>query len=258
MSLTDSWATHAIAVLTGLIPFAVYLLTSQKKILGYSVLTNAPIITINQADMVGRIVVSLDGKPVTGLRSVQIFLQNIGTKDIENQDVHLSFPVPVEIIGSQYQYDPPASSPHLEIIGKNQHSLTLGLMNPGDKVLVSFLTINNETGRYSVIAKGPNMKVKKFEPKLFVSPVINRTVTTACVLLAIGLFIAYFQSEYFLSFDLKNKIVAIFVVGILFIGGGTLMLREVVISIIKTILSARAKLEDWREQRFNVDRNFEP
>lgn len=220
MNFTDPLVTHAVALLTGIIPLVIYLLASQKKILGYSVLTNAPIITINQADIAGRIVISLDGKSVSGLRSIQILLQNIGTKDIEDQDVYLNFPAPAEIIDSQYEFDPPiiVESPHLVAVDKNRLRLKLELMNPGDKVTVSLLTINNEMGRYSLTAKGPNTKVKKFDHKLFISPVINRSVTAVCVLLFIALSLAYFRSETFATFDLNNKIAAIFVAVIIFIG----------------------------------------
>lgn len=246
MTLTDPLVNYAITFLTGLIPFGIYLLAAQKKLLGYSVLKNDPIITINQADIAGRIAISLDGKPITGLRSIQILLQNIGAKDIEHQDVYLSFPPPIKIIGSQYIFDPPlvVSSPHLEVTEANSHRLNLELMNPGDKVLVNFLTINNETGRISLTAKGPNLKFKRFEPKMFVSPVINRTVGVLYSLLFLVLFISYMHSQVFLDLDGLNKIGAVLIVGFLLIGGGSFFLHEKTISIIRFLLLARAKSQD--------------
>lgn len=179
--LSNDPAGYAISFLTGLVPFFIYLLANQRKKLGYAITRNFEIVTLNDQSMAGQISILVSGKEKKGVRSTQIVFQNIGIKDIENQDVDISFPHDVEIMNWSLAFDPPADTPGFKL-QKSSLRITIGLMNPGDKLIFNFLTGNNLTGSCRIHARAPGFVCKRFDPAQFVSPVINWIVNGAVLL----------------------------------------------------------------------------
>ena len=62
-----NWLAYAGAILTGLVPpLIMYLIGSQKKVLGYAITTNEPLVNLRHPDLAGRLSVTLDGKNLNG------------------------------------------------------------------------------------------------------------------------------------------------------------------------------------------------
>lgn len=181
--LSNPVVSHAVSFLTGLVPLAVYLLTSQRKKLGYAITRNFEIVTVNKAEMVDRITILVDGKQTKEVRSTEITLCNIGAKDIQDQAIQIVFSLPAEIINSQFAYNPPGFVPEIKLNPKNMIELVVPLMNPGDRITVQCLTANNPSGACQILAKGPNLITKRFNPELFVSPITNGIVASICFLI---------------------------------------------------------------------------
>lgn len=175
--------SHAVSFLTGLVPLVVYLLTSQRKKLGYAINMNFEIVTVNKAEMVDRITILVDGKQTKEVRSTEITLRNIGVKDIQDQAIQIVFSPPAEIINSQFAYSPPGFIPEIKLNPKNMIELVVPLMNPGDRITIQCLTANNPSGACQVLAKGPNLITKRFNQELFVSPITNGIVTSISILI---------------------------------------------------------------------------
>ena len=170
-----NWFAYAGAILTGLVPpLIMYLIGSQKKVLGYAIITNEPAITLRHPDLDGRLSLTLDGKTLRGSQVMELAIQNLGMKDIEEQSVHLTFPAGVTVLHAHCFSSTLAVGPKIEALQLDSHEVRIPLMNPGDKVLVRLLMMGNEAGRILVTAKGPSLKFKRFDPTTFLSPAINR------------------------------------------------------------------------------------
>lgn len=173
----SNWLAYGGAVLTGLVPpLIMYLIGSQKKVMGYAIVKNEPVINLGHADLEKRLSVSLDGKALDGCRVMELVLQNLGMKDIEAQSVHLTFPPGVTILHAGCFSSTLAVGPRIEAVEQGSHSVNIPLMNPGDRLIVRLLMTNNEGGRVLVAAKGPNLKFRCFDPNTFISPVVNRSL----------------------------------------------------------------------------------
>ena len=55
-------------------------------------------------------------------------------------------------------------------------------MNPGDRILFSALTAHDQVGSLQMEARGTNLKFRKFDPTLYISNAINRTLALICFL----------------------------------------------------------------------------
>lgn len=170
-----NWLAYAGAILTGLIPpLIMYLIGSQKKVLGYALTQNEPMINLRHPDLDGRLSMSLDGKNLSGCRIMRLVIQNLGMKDIEEQSVHLTFPAGVTVLHAHCSSSALAIGPKIEVRQADSHEVRIPLMNPGDKLMVRLLMTGNEAGRILVTAKGPSLKFKPFDPTTFISPAVNR------------------------------------------------------------------------------------
>lgn len=170
-----NWLAYAGAILTGLIPpLIMYLIGSQKKVLGYALTQNEPMINLRHPDLDGRLSMSLDGKNLNGCRIMGLVIQNLGMKDIEEQSVHLTFPAGVTVLHAHSSSSALAIGPKIEARQADSHEVRIPLMNPGDKLMVRLLMTGNEAGRILVTAKGPSLKFKPFDPTTFISPAVNR------------------------------------------------------------------------------------
>ena len=171
----SNWLAYAGAILTGLVPpLIMYLIGSQKKVLGFAIITNEPAVTLSHPDLDRRLTVTLDGKPLCGCQVMGLVIQNLGMKDIEEQSVHLTFPAGVAVLHAHCFSSTLAVGPKIEALQQDSHEVRIPLMNPGDKVSVHLLMTGNEAGRILVTAKGPSLKFKRFDPSTFISPAVNR------------------------------------------------------------------------------------
>lgn len=181
--LSNPLVSHVLIFLTGLVPLIVYLLANQRKKLGYAITRNFEIVTVNKPEMADRITILVDGTPTKELRSTEIILQNIGTKDIQDQAVEIIFSRPAKIINSQAGYDPPGGILKMNIVPENLIDLVIPLMNPGDQIKIHCLTAANHLGACKIIAKGPSFILKRFNPELFQSPMVNGIMALLCILI---------------------------------------------------------------------------
>jgi len=173
----SNWLAYTGAVLTGLVPpLVMYLIGSQKKVMGYAIARNETVINIRHPDIEKRLSVTLDGKPLNGCRRLEIVLQNLGMKDIESQSVHLTFPAGANVLHAHCASSSLAVGPKIEAVGQDSYSVSIPLMNPGDNVLVHLLMTNHDNGRVLITAKGPGLKFRPFDPATFISPVANRSL----------------------------------------------------------------------------------
>ena len=51
--------------------------------------------------------------------------------------------------------------------------MTFSLLNPGDRITIHCLTANDTAGTCKVTARGPNFILKRFNPELFATPLVN-------------------------------------------------------------------------------------
>src|SRR5512132_924417 len=97
--MMTNWLAYAGAILTGLLPpLIMYLIGSQKKVLGYAITKNEPAIDLRHPELDGRLSLTLDGKNLTGCQIMGLAIQNLGMRDIEEQSVHLTFPAGVTVL----------------------------------------------------------------------------------------------------------------------------------------------------------------
>jgi hypothetical protein len=61
-----------------------YLIGSQKKVLGYVITANEPAITLRHPELDGRLSLTLDGKIFNCGQVMGLVIQNLGMKDIED------------------------------------------------------------------------------------------------------------------------------------------------------------------------------
>ena len=175
--MMSNWLAYAGAVLTGLVPpLVMYLIGSQKKVMGYAIARNETVINIRHPEIEKRLSVTLDGKPLNGCRVLEVILQNLGMKDIEAQTVHMTFPVGANVLHAHCSSSTLAIGPKIEAIEPEAYSVNIPLMNPGDKLIVRALMTNNESGNVLVMAKGPSLKFRQFDPATFISPMANRSL----------------------------------------------------------------------------------
>jgi hypothetical protein len=173
----SNWLAYTGAVLTGLVPpLIMYLIGSQKKVMGYAVSKNEPVMNIRHPDIDKRLSVTLDGKPLNDCRVLAIVLQNLGMKDIESQAVHLTFPSGVTVLHAHCSSSTLAIGPKIEAVEQDSYSVHIPLMNPGDQLSVRLLMTNHGCGKFLIAAKGPNLKFRLFDPATFISPVVNRSL----------------------------------------------------------------------------------
>jgi len=173
----SNWLAYTGAVLTGLVPpLVMYLIGSQKKVMGYAITRNEAVIHLRHPDIEKRLSVTLDGKPLQGCRVLDVVLQNLGMKDIESQTVHLTFPAGANVLHAHCSSSTLAVGPKIEAVEHDSYSMNIPLMNPGNNVMVHLLLTNNDNGRVLITAKGPGLKFRQFDPATFISPVANRSL----------------------------------------------------------------------------------
>ena len=173
----SNWLAYTGAVLTGLVPpLVMYLIGSQKKVMGYAISRNETVIHFRHPDIEKRLSVALDGKPLNKSRILEVVLQNLGMKDIEMQTVHLTFPAGANVLHAHCSSSTLAVGPKIEAAEHDSYSVNIPLMNPGDSVMVHLLMTNNDQGRVLITAKGPGLKFRPFDPATFISPVANRSL----------------------------------------------------------------------------------
>ena len=173
----SNWLAYTGAVLTGLVPpLVMYLIGSQKKVMGYAISRNETVIYFRHPDIEKRLSVALDGKPLNKSRILEVVLQNLGMKDIEMQVVHLTFPAGANVLHAHCSSSTLAVGPKIEAAEHDSYSVNIPLMNPGDSVMVHLLMTNNDHGRVLITAKGPGLKFRPFDPATFISPVANRSL----------------------------------------------------------------------------------
>jgi hypothetical protein len=175
LDIANPILSHVLTFLTGIIPLLIYLLANQRKKLGYAT-RSFEIVTVNKPIMAHTITVLVDGKEAKQLRSTEVLLQNVGTKDIQEQTVQIWIEPPAEVINFHAAYDPPGFPPEFSPFHKHVIGMTFSLLNPGDRVTVHCLTANDPAGTVTITAKGPNFILKRFYPDLFVSPMVNGIV----------------------------------------------------------------------------------
>lgn len=61
--------------------------------------------------------------------------------------------------------------------------MTFSLLNPGDRITIHCLTANDPKGSCKITARGPNFTLKRFNPELFVSPLVNGIVASLWILI---------------------------------------------------------------------------
>ncbi|HEX2056553.1 MAG TPA: hypothetical protein VHF07_08665, partial [Nitrospiraceae bacterium] len=69
-----------------------------------------------------------------------------------------------------------AVGPKIETLEPGSYSVQIPLMNPGDRLIIRVLMTDNQCGRLLVTAKGPNLRFRSFDPRVFISPVVNRSL----------------------------------------------------------------------------------
>lgn len=173
----SNWLAYTGAVLTGLVPpLVMYLIGSQKKVMGYAISRNEAVINIRHPEIEKRLSVTLDGKPLNGCRVLEVLLQNLGMKDIESQTVHMTLPAGANVLHAHCSSSTLAIGPKIESVEHDAYSVNIPLMNPGDNLMVRLLMTNNENGKVLIMAKGPSLKFRQFDPATFISPVVNRSL----------------------------------------------------------------------------------
>jgi hypothetical protein len=230
----STWLAYGGAVLTGLVPpLIMYLIGSQKKVLGYALIRNEPVINIRHAEIERRLIVTLDGKALNGCRVMELAIQNLGMKDIESQTVHLTFPPGVTVLHAHCSSSTMAVGPKIETMQADSYGVTIPLMNPDDKLVVRLLMTGNEEGTILVTAKGPNLKFRSFNPDLFISPAVNR----ALLVLSGGIFTwimwACLGSERFMGRPFWDKTITAILVALFLAAPSALLAYQGMIPLVK-------------------------
>ena len=210
-----NWFAYAGAILTGLVPpLVMYLIGSQKKVLGYAIVANEPALSLRHPDLEGRLSLTLDGKNLCGGQVMGLAIQNLGMKDIEEQSVHLTVPAGVTVLHAH------CFSSHIGGRTKNGGSpagLARGphsVMNPGDTLMVRLLMTGNEAGRILVTAKGPSLKFKRFDPTTFISPAVNRGLLVLSGAIFAWIVWACVGTDRFLARPFWDKTITLVLIGL--------------------------------------------
>ena len=237
-----NWLTHGIAALTGLVPALVmYLIGTQKKVLGYAVVKNEPMIKVRHPELNARLAVTLDGKVVSGGRFMELVIQNLGMKDIESQTVHLMFPPAVGILHAHCSSSTLAVAPKIEGLEDDSYRINVPLMNPGDKVTVNLFMINNEGGRILVAAKGPNLKFRSFDPATFISPVVNRSLLVVSAIIFGWIFWACTGTDRFMAKPFWEKTISSILIALFLALPASILAYQGIIPLLKKALQWKVK-----------------
>lgn len=237
-----NWLAYAGAILTGLVPpLIMYLIGSQKKVLGYAVTKNEPLLNIRHPDLDGRVSATLDGKSLDGCRVVALAIQNLGMKDIEDQSVHLTFPPGVAVLHAHCASSTLAVGPKIDMAQMDSYEVRIPLLNPGDKLLVRLLMTGNEAGRVLVTAKGPGLKFKRFDPTTFISPAVNRGLLVMSGLIFAWIFWACAGTDRFISRPFWDKTITLVLIGLLLAMPSAILAYQGTIPLLKRLLQWRAE-----------------
>ena len=237
-----NWFAYAGAILTGLVPpLIMYLIGSQKKVLGYAITTNEPAITLRHPDLDGRLSLTLDGKNLNGCQVMGLAIQNLGMKDIEEQSVHLTFPAGVTVLHAHCSSSTLAVGPKINVLQMDSQELRIPLMNPGDKLMVRLLMTGNETGRILVTAKGPSLKFKRFDPTTFISPAINRGLQVMSGAIFAWIVWACAGTDRFMSRPFWDKTITLLLIGLFLALPSAILAYQGTIPLIKRALAWKAR-----------------
>ncbi|MBD0315401.1 MAG: hypothetical protein ICV75_01805 [Nitrospiraceae bacterium] len=256
MGITMSnWIAYAGAVLTGLVPpLVMYLIGAQKKVLGYAILKNEPLINLQHPDIDGRVAVSIDGKPVNRCRIMEVEILNMGMKDIESQPVHVTFPAGSTILHSHCWSRTLALGPKIEALEHDSYAVSIPLMNPGDKLVIRFLLANNDDGRVLIGAKGPGLRFKRFDPRTFVSPVVNRSLLVMSTGVFVWIVWACIGNDRFMSRPVWDKtITVILVAAFLAVPSAILMYQGAIPLLKKALRWKRAHAQTTEQPSFHSE-----
>jgi hypothetical protein len=233
----SSWLAYFGAILTGLVPpLVMYLIGSQKKVLGYAITKNERLAHLGHADVDRRLRVTLDSKPVDECRVIEVRIRNLGMKDIENQTVHLTFPAGTTVLHAHCSASTLAVGPKLDAQHTDSHSMTIPLMNPNDEVVMSVLMSGNEGGRLLVTAKGPSLKFRLFDPATFISPAINRGVLVFCGGLFAWIFWACLGTDRFLGKPFWDKTITVLLITLFLALPSAVLAYQGIIPLLKRFL----------------------
>lgn len=221
-----------IAFAVGFVPFFVYYLSQRRKVCGYKIFTKASLIKVNPA-IRGKLSVSYQGNPIENICSFAVLIKNIGTRDIKDQKILFVWDKKAQVIDVNIETDPavgfgPVSEEEISYASSETgpkdvsvKSYRVGLLNPLDEILFSFITINNGPSlRFDVHAKGDELKIKSFEPNSFVSPSVNKIIySVATVISAIAVIVLLGRTPKFIQLmqgqELKGRqVVALMLVSV--------------------------------------------
>ena len=237
-----NWLAYAGAILTGLVPpLIMYLIGSQKKVLGYAITKNEPVINLRHPDLDGRLSITLDGKNLNGCQVMGLTIQNLGMKDIEEQSVHLTFPAGVTVLHAHCSSSTLAIGPKIDLLQADSHEVRIPLMNPGDKLLVRLLMTGNEAGRILVTAKGPSLKFKRFDPTTFISPAINRGLLVMSGAVFAWIVWACAGTDRFMARPFWDKTITLILIGLFLAIPSAILAYQGTIPLLKRAL-------EWRTQ----------
>lgn len=142
----------------------------QRKALGYYYSIDRPVFYLFNKALRDRLVVTLDGKPVTGLSTREVCFFNYGNTPIIPSDyveqLTVAFPDGVRVLGVAVTDTVPQD---LSVGVQNTNGkfgVAPTLLNPGDEFVLQFLVEqpHDELGAYPLIT-GRVSGVKKLEPR---------------------------------------------------------------------------------------------
>lgn len=237
-----NWLAYGGAILTGLVPpLIMYLIGSQKKVLGYAITKNEPVINLRHPELDGRLSMTLDGKNLDGCRIMVLAIQNLGMKDIEGQSVHLTFPAGVTVLHTHCSSSTLAVGPKIDALQADSYEVRIPLMNPGDKLMVRLLMTGNETGRLLVTAKGPSLKFKRFDPTTFISPAVNRGLLVMSGAIFAWIFWACAGTDRFMARPLWDKTITLVLIGLFLAVPSAILAYQGTIPLVKRALQWKAE-----------------
>lgn len=237
-----NWLAYGGAILTGLVPpLIMYLIGSQKKVLGYAITKKEPVINLRHPDLEGRLSMTLDGKNLDGCRVLSLTIQNLGMKDIEGQSVHLTFPPGVTVLHAHCSSSTLTVGPKIDALQVDSYEVRIPLMNPGDKLMVRLLMTGNETGRLLVTAKGPSLKFKQFDPATFISPAVNRGLLVMSGAIFTWIFWACAGTDRFMARPLWDKTITLALIGLFLAMPSAILAYQGTIPLVKRALQWRAE-----------------
>jgi hypothetical protein len=178
------------AIVSGIVTSTIFLLSNRRKVLGYAVTINTSLITIKESPHKEQIEISYDRRRVLDLRSIEVVVTNIGTTDIEDQNVDFLFPDDdVIVMNTQMEFYPPVfhKSPSVNLLNPKHIRVHYPLLNPSDKTIFTALTANDKQGKIEVHARGPNLRVKEFDPRTYEIRVRRRVAGVIALLFGFGI-----------------------------------------------------------------------